>query len=251
MVSMRGVNELIGTVEGTPEASGLRVDDLVYGCGVTGRDRHCGEYAPDLVRQADRALDTVDAQLRDLGGSLDEVARVSFFLREPGDIRQVNDVWTARFPDPANRPTYKFMRAPLHGPEEVRLDYFAVLGAERESLYLPKVAHGNPIPLAVKIGRYLFTSRVLPFDPVTGDAGRDGSEQAGFALLNAGTLLEQAGMSWADVTQGRAFVAEPELDEVVRAEWHKRFEATPAAPLQVTRYRAGALSALLEIIAVQ
>ncbi|MDX6356913.1 MAG: hypothetical protein QOF98_3816, partial [Streptomyces sp.] len=41
------VNELIGTVEGTPEASGLRVDDLVYGCGVTGRDRHSGEYAPD------------------------------------------------------------------------------------------------------------------------------------------------------------------------------------------------------------
>jgi enamine deaminase RidA (YjgF/YER057c/UK114 family) len=86
---------------------------------------------------------------------------------------------------------------------------------------------------------------------VTGDAGRDGAEQAAFAVRNTGTLLEQAGMSWADVTQGRAFVAEPDLDEVVRAEWLGRFEATTAAPLQVTRYRAGALSALLEIIAVQ
>jgi 2-iminobutanoate/2-iminopropanoate deaminase len=249
-VSVRDITELIGTVQGVPEALGLRVDDLVYGCGVTGRDRHSGDYEPDLLRQADHALDTVDAQLRDLGGSLDDVARISFFLRDPGDIRKVNDVWTARFPDAKNRPTYKFMRAPLNGPEEVRLDYFAVLGAERESLYLPKVAHANPIPMAVKIGRYLFTSRVLPYDPATGDAGRDGAEQAGFAVLNAGTLLERAGMSWPDVTQGRAFVAEPDLDELMRAEWHKRFEATAAAPLQVTRYRAGALSALLEIIAV-
>lgn len=250
MVSVRGVNELIGTVEGVPESSGLRVDDLVYGCGVTGADRHSGDYEPDLVRQADRALDTVEAQLRRLGGSLDDLARVSFFLREPGDIRKVNDVWTARFPDAGDRPTYKFMRGRLDGPQELRLDYFAVLGAERRSLYLPKVAHGNPIPMAVKIGRYLFTSRVLPFDPATGDAGRDGAEQVRFAVLNAGTLLEKAGMSWPDVTQGRAFVAEPDLDELVRAEWLARFEAGSAAPLQVTRYRAGALSALLEIIAV-
>jgi len=110
-VSVRGVNELIGAVQGTPEALGLRVDDLVYGCGVTGRDRRSGDYAADVPGQADRALDTVDAQLRELGGSLDELARVTFYLREPGDIRKVNDVWTARFPDEREALSHSAMEA--------------------------------------------------------------------------------------------------------------------------------------------
>jgi enamine deaminase RidA (YjgF/YER057c/UK114 family) len=131
------------------------------------------------------------------------------------------------------------------------MNVFAVLGAARESLYLPKVAHANPIPLAVRAGRYLFSSRVLPYDPATGEPGRDGAEQAAFALLNAGALLEQAGMSWRDVKQARAFVADQALDATVRTAWRGLGDETSAAPLRITRYRAGALSVLLEIIAVQ
>lgn len=249
-VSVREISELIGTAQGAPEALGLRADDLVYGCGVTGRGQQGGECEPGLLRQVDNALATIESHLREFGGSLDNVARISFFLRDPGDIRKINEVWTARFPNEHNRPTYKFMPAQLSAPEEVRLDYFAVLDEERECLYLPKVAHTNPIPMAVKMGHYLFSSRVLPFDPATGAPGRDGAEQASLAVLNAGTLLEMSGMPWDAVRQGRAFVADPDHDELARAEWGKRFTATATAPLHVTRYRAGALSVLLEIVAV-
>ncbi|HWG25576.1 MAG TPA: Rid family hydrolase [Actinospica sp.] len=247
---MRDISELFETDEGNPGPVGLRVDDLVYWCGVTGTDPSDEGARPDLLRQVGTALATIDTQLQDLGGSLDNVAYVSFLLRDPADIRRINTVWTKRFPDELSRPAYKFMRARLAGSEEVRLNVFAVLGAARESLYLPKVAHANPIPLAVKAGRYLFSSRVLPYDPATGEPGRDGAEQAAFAVLNVSTLLEQAGMSWRDVTQARAFVADPALDALVRAEWRRQCGDTDAAPLRITRYRAGALTVLLEIIAV-
>jgi enamine deaminase RidA (YjgF/YER057c/UK114 family) len=248
-VSVHGFSELIGTAHSTPEALGLRADDLVYGCGILGRDRRTGQCAPGLPRQADDALSAVDAFLRDLGGSLDNVARVSFFLRDPRDLARVNEVWTARFPDSRNRPTYKFMRGQPGATEEVRLDFFAVLGQERDCLFLPRVAHGNPIPMAVRMGRYLFSSRILPFDPATGKPGRDGQEQAGFAAANADEILRMAGMPWSAVSQGRAFVADPDDDEFARAEWDRRFGAATGPPLHVTRYRAGALAVLLEILA--
>jgi enamine deaminase RidA (YjgF/YER057c/UK114 family) len=104
--------------------------------------------------------------------------------------------------------------------------------------------------MAVKMGRYLFSSRILPFDPATGEPGRDAAAQARFAALNADAVLELAGMPWSAVTQGRAFVANQDDDEFVRAEWARRLGAAAAAPLHVTRYRAGALEVLLEIIAV-
>jgi 2-iminobutanoate/2-iminopropanoate deaminase len=249
-VSVHELGELIGSAQAAPEAQGLRVEDLVYGCGITGRGRSNGRYRAGPARQVDDALSSIDSCLRDFGGTLDNVARVSFFLRDPHDIRKVNEAWTARFPSEDDRPTYKFMGARLGDQEEVRLDFFAVLGQERKCLYLPAVAHGNPIPMAVKMGRYLFSSRILPFDPATGEPGRDGAAQARFAALNADAVLELAGMPWSAVTQGRAFVADPDHDELVRAEWARRFEEGAAAPLHVTRYRAGALAVLLEVIAV-
>lgn len=247
-MSVRDIGELVSTWPGAHETCGLRVDDLVYGVGVTGHDRHTGELAADLPGQVAVALANVDAQLADHGGSVDNVARVGFHLRDPADIRLVNDVWTTRFPDERNRPTYKFLRAELDGQQQVRLDFFAVLGHRRQCLYLPNVAHGNPIPMAVLMGRYLFTSRVLPYDPDTGHPGADGASQARLAVLNTGALLAESGMTWRNVRQGRAFVADPADDEFVRVQW--RTHADPTASLHITRYRAGALAVLLETVAV-
>lgn len=246
---MHEFSELIGTVPGSPEALGLRADDLVYGCGITGRDPGTGEFSPGLPRQADAALSAVDSCLRDLGGTLGNVARVSFFLRDPRDIATVNEIWTARFPHRHDRPTYKFMTGQFGDADEVRLDFFAVLGQQRHCLYLPKVAHGNPIPMAVRMGRYLFSSRILPLHPATGEPGRDGPEQARFAAANADAILEMARLPWSAVTQGRAFVADPDDDKFARAEWDRRSGAAAGAPLHMTRYRAGALAVLLEILA--
>jgi enamine deaminase RidA (YjgF/YER057c/UK114 family) len=246
---VREFSELIETAQGSPEALGLRADDLVYGCGVTGRDRRTGQCAPGLLRQADDALSAIDAYLRDLGGSLANAARVSFFLRDAGDIRKVNEVWTARFPERDDRPTYKFMAGRLGDAEEVRLDFFAVLGQQRDCLYLPKVAHRNPIPMAVRMGRYLFSSRILPLDPATGEPGRNGPEQARFALANTDAILRMAQLPWSAVTQGRAFLADSDDDEFVRAEWGRRAGGTAGVPLHLTRSRAGSLGVRLEILA--
>lgn len=246
---VRDFSELIEKAPGRPAALGFRADDLVHACGITGRDPLTGECAPGLLRQADDALSAIDYYLRDLGGTLANLARVSFFLRNPQDIARINGVWTARFPHRHDRPTYKFMSGQLSDGEEVRLDFFAVLGQQRDCLYLPKVAHGNPIPMAVKMGRYLFSSRILPFDPATGRPGRDGPEQARFAVANADEILRMSQMPWGAVSQGRAFVASPDDDEPVRAEWDQRFGASARPPLHVTRYRAGTLAVLLEILA--
>ena len=246
---MRHISELIGTTTNSPGFWGLRADDLVYGGGVSGRDRRTGELPAEAAGQAEVALAMIEARLREYDADLAAVARIGFHLRDPGDIRLINRVWTRRFPDELDRPTYKFLRADLDGAHLVELDFFAVLGQRRQCLYLPKVAHGNPIPMAVRMGGYLFTSRVLPLHPDTGEPGRDGVEQALLAVRNVGTLLEQSGLTWRNVQQGRAFVADPDDDVVVRALWDEHVGPADFPPLHITRYRAGALSVLIEIIA--
>jgi len=63
------------------------------------------------------------------------------------------------FTNSDDRPTYKFMPAELTGEQLVHMEYFAVPGARRRDLHVQGVAHTNPIPMAVQIGRYVFSSR--------------------------------------------------------------------------------------------
>jgi enamine deaminase RidA (YjgF/YER057c/UK114 family) len=228
---------------GDPVPVGIRAGNLIHGSRLSGG-------AGTLEEQGRRALNVLQASVDAAGGTLDNVAQVSFFLAEarPG-MAALNPLWVDMFPEAEDRPTYKFMTAPLPTGCLVQLDYFAVLGARRRVLAVDGVAHTNPIPLGVAIGEYLFSSRILPNDPATGAAGPDAPTQAELVFDNASKLLAAGGFAWRDVVQGRSFIAEDAYRPLVEMQWAKNLGATVArARLQHTVYAvAPTLRVMLEI----
>ena len=199
---------------GEPFPSATRVGPLVHGIRIGAHDQD------GLEAQGKAALDKMIQSIEVAGGTKDNIAEVSFYFAEPRPgISALNAAWVERFPKDDDRPTYKFMGAKLPSGQLVAIDYFAVVGERRKVLHLPKVAHTNPIPMGVRIGEFLFSSRVLPQNPEDNTPGKTPIEQADYAFRNAGELLRAGGMAWRDVVQCRAFIADPASRPLIEHHW--------------------------------
>ena len=100
------------------------------------------------------------------------------------------------------------------------------------------------------MGPYLFSSRVLPYDPSTGAPAENVEAQAEFLFGNVEALLKVGGMDWSNVDQGRAFVADLANLPVVTDRWEQIFPNTENRPvLHSLKYGGGALQVMLEFIA--
>lgn len=234
-----------------PIPVGTRIGDLVHGLRVTGVHPETGELGAGVDGQLHNAYEQMRRCVEQQGGSLLNVAHLSMYFADLERGREsMNRPWMEAFPDEADRPTYKFMQANLPGERLVHLEFFAVLNHRRQVLEVPGVAHTNPIPLGVRMGPYLFSSRILPYDPSTGEPPGDAEAQARFVFENVTALLEAGDMSWPDVRQGRAFLAKPAHLRLVERLWAARFPDAPARPaLYALQYGGGALQVMLEVLA--
>jgi 2-iminobutanoate/2-iminopropanoate deaminase len=248
---METLTEIFANPEIDPIPEAIRHGDLVTGFRIDGRDPVTGELGSTIREQLDLAYGNLRRCVEAAGGTTDHIAQVSFFLRDFDDRDLINEGWIRTFADPADRPTYKFMPAPLDGGRLVQLEFFAVPGERRHPIDLAGVAHTNPIPLAVRIGRYLFSSRLLPYDPATGRPAEGDEAQADRLFEHAAAVLSAAGLGWAEVVQGRAFSVEDRGRVLLASRWRARFAGTTAAPpLHAVRYGSGALRVMLELVAV-
>ena len=247
---MSDLFEVFGNSDVDPIPKAIRNGDLLHGSRIDGRDPVSGLYPPTIQEQLVNAYATMRASVEAGGASVDNIGQVSFFLHDFDHRSLINDPWNEMFTDPEDRPTYKFMPAVLLGDQLVHIEYFAVPGARRRDIHVQGVAHTNPIPMAVLIGRYLFSSRMLGYDPVT-EAAADGAEaQADFIFQHAETILDDAGFALSDVVQGRAFFVEAGMLPLISSRWEQRFpDGTARPPLHPVRYGAGALKVMLEFVA--
>jgi enamine deaminase RidA (YjgF/YER057c/UK114 family) len=245
--------EVFGDQNVDPIPLGTKAGDLLTGLRITGHDPKNGKLPDGIEAQLKNAYQNLRICVENAGGTIDNIAQVSMFFADfATDRGAMNPPWVEMFPNENDRPTYKFMPASLPEGERIHFEFFAVLGQRRKILAVPGVAHTNPIPLGVRIGRYLFSSRVLPYDPSTGQAADGAEAQAEFLFQNTTKLLEAGGMSWSHVQQGRAFLADPAHQKLVDSRWEARFPNAADRPvLHRVRYGGGALQVMLEIIAQQ
>jgi 2-iminobutanoate/2-iminopropanoate deaminase len=237
-----------------PIPVGTLVGDLLHVNRISGRDPKTGALGEGIQAQLKNAYAGMKLAVENAGGSIDNIAHVSMYWADfATDREQMNPPWVEFFPNDDDRPTYKFMPA-AHLPEGERIafEFYAVLGQRRKLLAVDGVAHTNPIPLGVRIGSYLFSSRMLPYDPSTG-AAADGAEmQASFLFANTDALLKTGGMAWSDVIYGRAFLADWAHQPLVDAQWAQAFPDAGKRPeLNRVKYGGGALQVMLEVIAKQ
>ena len=224
---------------------------LVRGSRISGADPASGALPGTIEAQLANCHANLRQAIENAGGTLDNVAHVSMYFADfARDREAMNPPWVAAFPKEDDRPTYKFMTTPLPDGQLVSMDFWGVLDARRELLAIDGVAHTNPIPLGVLMGGYLFSSRMLPFDPATGKAAEGPEAQVRFLFGNSRALLNEAGMDWANVFQARTFLADLAFVDLVRPLWEQAFPDAATRPaLNPVRYGAGVLQVMIEFVA--
>ncbi|MCA1648171.1 MAG: RidA family protein [Chloroflexi bacterium] len=243
------VVEIFGNPDIDPVPCGIRVGNLIKGLRLLGTDPHSAALGRDIDEQLHLAMTNLQHCVERGGATLDNVAQVSFFVKDRADLKAINSPWVETFPDDQDRPTYKFMQADLPGGQLVALECFAVVGARRRVLQIPNVAHTNPIPLGVRIGNMLFSSRVLPYDAATGKPADNVERQAECLFANVRTLLAAGGAKPEHITQGRLFLVDRATQTLAEQHWHALVGSGPS--LHTVQYGlAPALQVMLEFIAV-
>ena len=118
-------------------------------------------------------------------------------------------------------------------------------------LHFPHVAHTNPIPMGIRIGPYVFSSRVLPYDPATGKPADGVEAQTRCLFDNVRALLSAGEAQPVDIVQRRASVFELADAELVRRSWED-LTGRSRAPLYVSHYTlAPSLRVMVEFVALR
>ncbi|MFD7431633.1 RidA family protein [Streptomyces sp. NPDC059818] len=118
---------LPGFSHANPIPAASRIGPFVATGAITGRDPVTGEMASDTDRQFAHVFAHVRTLMAQLGGTTDDILKMTFHLADPNDREALNREWLAMFPDPANRPARQAIAAQLDRGAVVHCDLFAVL----------------------------------------------------------------------------------------------------------------------------
>jgi 2-iminobutanoate/2-iminopropanoate deaminase len=112
--------------------------------------------------------------------------------------------------------------------------------------------HQNPIPTAVRIGQFLFSSAIPGQDPATGQVPDDPERQVVLAVENTRRILEAGGATTADVAKMTVYLQDLSHRQWVNREWLKMFPDEHDRPVRhaVKSDLPGGMLIQLEIIAV-
>jgi len=87
-----------------PIPAASRVGPLIMSGGISGLDAGTGKIPDDVQDQARLMFANLRLILQAAGASLDDVARMTVFVKVPEARAAVNVEWRAAFPDAASRP---------------------------------------------------------------------------------------------------------------------------------------------------
>ena len=123
--------------------------------------------------------------------------------------------------------------------------------ARRETIELEGFAHGNPIPVAVKIGNMVYSGAVAG----TNEAGvtpPDPDEQIGQVFKNIRRIVEKAGGSTHDIAKLDVKLRDMSHRPLVNRYWLERFPDAHDRPARHTSQAdlPGTLAIQVEIVAV-
>lgn len=106
---------------------GARVGDTLYSSGIPGVDPASGQLAAGAAAQARHAFANLRALLAAGGATLDDVVRVTVYLKEAAAREAVNAEWLACFPDPHDRPARHTLMYDLPHGMLLQLEAVAVI----------------------------------------------------------------------------------------------------------------------------
>lgn len=112
-----------------PLSPGIRAGDTLWLTASAPFDPDTGKpVGGDIVRQAERVFDNMEAHLKLAGASLDRVVRLTNFLTTQADIPGLNEVYRRRLAEPFPARATVIVAALVNPAYRLVIDCVAVLG---------------------------------------------------------------------------------------------------------------------------
>lgn len=172
---------------------------LFFTSGVRGVDRRTGELPEDPAAQFRNAWRNLAALVEGAGLSTDNVGLVTNFIDAQDSRGFINPGWLELFPRADDRPARKTTSYPLPEGVAVELQAFGVSGQTRHCVEVAGLTHRDPLPNAARLGDYVFTSVIVPWDLSTSEPVVGEDAQTDQAFDNMRVVMEAAGGTIDDV----------------------------------------------------
>lgn len=108
-----------------PQAS--LVGPLLASGGINGMDPANGEVPNDLERQVHLVFGNIALLLEQAGGTVEDIARCVFYVRDRSARTFIDAEWVAMFPDPDSRPARHTLTYTLTHPLLVQCELIAYI----------------------------------------------------------------------------------------------------------------------------
>ena len=109
-----------------PVPTVTQIGNLFFSSAIGGMDRQTGEFPEDPETQIANAFDNMRASLEAAGAGLEDVGKVTLFLRDRSMRDIVNRYWLEAFPDEHSRPVRHAAGAPGAAEMIIQLEFIAV-----------------------------------------------------------------------------------------------------------------------------
>lgn len=227
-------------------AAGMCVGDVLFVPFLLARAEASVEETDRTRTQIAEVLTEMDRVLDAAGATRHNVARVTFYMRDVYERPILNEVWRGWFPDPDDRPPHKYVPAQLPEGVNVAIQVLAIVGADREVLEIPGLAHGDPMSMGACTANVVTSSRL--FGTLS-----DLDEEITLVLERVDILMDQAGGGADEITQATLFVGSPEIAAVLTERWNAHWQGhsrRPRTHLIVTDLGGGNGFPRIEILGV-
>jgi enamine deaminase RidA (YjgF/YER057c/UK114 family) len=176
-----------------------RVGNLFFTSGVRGVDLSSGQLPTDPEQQFRQAWHNLARLVESAGLSTDHIGLVTSFIDAQEYRAHINPGWLELFPDRDDRPARKTTACPLPEGVAVELQAFGVADQRRTCIEVEGLTHRDPLPNAVRIGPYVFSSVIVPWDLATSEPVVGEDAQSDQCFDNMRVLMQAAGGGVDDV----------------------------------------------------
>ncbi len=177
----------------------VKTGKLFFTSGVRGINLKTGELPDDPAEQFLNAWRNLAALVEGAGLSTDNIGLVTNFIDSQDHRAHINPGWLKLFPNKDNRPARKTTAFPLPAGTAVELQAYGVLGQQRTCIEVKGLRHRDPLPNGVRLGDYVFSSVIVPWDLSTSEPVIGEDAQTDQCFDNMRVLMEEAGGTIDDV----------------------------------------------------
>ena len=127
MAKKRQVFEVPGVSHSAPIPMGVKIGNLLFSSAVMGEDPETHSLPPEPDRQAELVFSNLRTLMTNAGGTTDDIAHMTVFLKDLAYRDHVNNEWLKMFPDEDDRPARHAVQADLPRGMLIQVEIIAVL----------------------------------------------------------------------------------------------------------------------------